>query len=161
MVSEDPVEPAGRWRWWCRKTRWGWRVRVVPEDPVEPAVQESPAVPVAPELGSLAQVAVELEHGPVVVVLVRGHPRAQLAVLALRTKSVTAAHRRDLVPLLAAAEDLAAAVAETTREPAAAEAVIAWEVADTVAVEEAAVGGGGGGHGGGGGRGGGGGGGRR
>ena len=82
--------------------------------------------------------AVELEHGPVVVVLVRGHPRARLAVLALRIKSVTAAHRRDLVPLLEAAEALAVE-AETTREPAAAEAAIAWEVADTVAVEEAAV----------------------
>ena len=111
---------------------------MVPEDPVEPAVQESPAVPVVPER-ELAQVEVELEHGPVAVVLVRGHPRAQLAVVALRTKSVTAAHRRDLVPLLEAAEDLVAAVAETTREPAAAEAVIAWEVADTVAVEAAAV----------------------
>ena len=95
---------------------------VVPEDPVEPAVQESPAVP---ELEP-AQVAVELEHVPVVVVLVRGHPRAQLAVVALRTKSATAAHPHDLVPLLEVGEDLAAAVAETTREPAAAEAVIAW-----------------------------------
>ena len=122
VVSEDPVEQA---------------VLVVSEDPVEPAVQESPAVPVAPELEP-AQVAVELEHGPVVVVLVRGHPRAQLAVVALRIKSVTAAHRRDLVPLLEAAEALAVE-AETTREPAAAEAAIAWEVADTVAVEEAAV----------------------
>ena len=122
VVSEDPVEQA---------------VLVVSEDPVEPAVQESLAVPVAPQLEP-AQVAVELEHGPVVVVLVRGHPRARLAVLALRTKSVTAAHRRDLVPLLEAAEALAVE-AETTREPAAAEAAIAWEVADTVAVEEAAV----------------------
>src|SRR6266498_3080730 len=42
---------------------------------------------------------------------------------------VIAAHRRDLVRLLAA-EDLAAAAAETTREPAAAEGVIAWEVAE-------------------------------
>jgi hypothetical protein len=84
---------------------------VVSEDPVEPA--ES--------------------------VLVRGHPRAQLAVVALRTKSVTAAHRPDLVPLLEAAEDLAVAVAETTREPVAAEAAIAWEVADIVAVEEVAA----------------------
>ena len=108
---------------------------MVPEDPVEPAVQESPAVPVVPER-ELVQGG---ERRAVEVVLVRGHPRAQLAVVALRTKSVTAAHRRDLVPLLEAAEDLAAAVAETTREPAAAEAVIAWEVADIVAVEEAAV----------------------
>jgi hypothetical protein len=120
VVPEDLVEPVGL---------------VVLEDPAEPAVQESP---VAPER-ELALVAVELEHGPVVLVLVRGHPRAQLAVVALRTKSVTAAHRPDLVPLLEAAEDLAAAVAETTRERVAAEAVIAWEVADTVAVEAAAV----------------------
>ena len=105
---------------------------VVPEDPVEPAVQESP---VALER-ELAQVAVELEHVPVVVVLVRGHPRVQLAVVALRTKSVTAAHRPGLVPRLGA-EDLAV-VAVTTRDPAAAEAVIAWEVAVT-AVAEAGI----------------------
>jgi hypothetical protein len=74
-------------------------------------------------------VAPERELVQVEAVLLRGHPPAQLAV-ALRTKSVTAAHRPDLVPLLEAAEDLAAAVAETTREPAAAEAVIAWEVAE-------------------------------
>jgi len=80
-------------------------------------------------------VALELEHDPVVA-LEQVHGQvvglvpliAQLAV-ALRTKSVIAAHRPDLVPLLEA-EDLAAAVAETTREPAAAEAVIAWEVAE-------------------------------
>ena len=76
----------------------------------------------------LVLVAVELEHVPEVLVPARGHPRAQLAV-ALKTKSVTGARRRGLVPLLAA-EDLAAAAAETTREPAAAEAVIAWEVAE-------------------------------
>jgi len=76
----------------------------------------------------LVLVAVELEHVLEVLVPARGHPRAQLAV-ALRTKSVTGARRRDLVPRLAA-EDLAAAAAETTREPAAAEAVIAWEVAE-------------------------------
>ena len=68
----------------------------------------------------------ERELVQVAAVLVRGHPRAQLAVVVLRTRSVTAAHPHDLVPLLAAAGDLAAAVAETTREPAAAEAVIAW-----------------------------------
>ena len=95
----------------------------------------------------LVQVVAELELGPVVAlelehdlvaaelelvqgeaVPARGHLHAQLAV-ALRTKSVTAAHRRDLV-LRLAAEDLAAAAAETTREPVAAEAVIAWEVAE-------------------------------
>jgi hypothetical protein len=51
-------------------------------------------------------------------------------VVALRIRLVTAAHPHDLVPLLEAEEDLAAAVAETTREPAAAEAAIAWEVAE-------------------------------
>jgi hypothetical protein len=66
---------------------------------------------------------------------------AQLAA-ALRTKSVTAAHRRDLVPLLTG-EDLAAA-AETTRDPVAAEAAIAWErpaaaEAGIAAEEEAAT----------------------
>jgi hypothetical protein len=70
-----------------------------------------------------------------VVLLARGHPRVQLAVV-LRTKSVTAAHLRDLVQRLAA-EDLAVA-AVTTREPAATEAVIAWEGVDLVAAEAAA-----------------------
>jgi DUF2950 family protein len=47
----------------------------------------------------------------------------------VRTKSVTAPHRRGLVPLLAEVEDSAAA-AETTREPAATEAATAWEAAE-------------------------------
>ena len=71
----------------------------------------------------------ERELDQVAVVLVRDQLRARLAV-PLRTKSVTAAHRPDLVPLLTGVEDLAAAVAETTREPAAAEAVIAWAAAE-------------------------------
>jgi hypothetical protein len=79
-------------------------------------------------------VALELVIGLVVAELELGQVAAALelvrAAVALRTKSVTAAHRRDLVPLLEAVEDLAAAAAETTREPAAAEAVIAWEVAE-------------------------------
>ena len=83
--------------------------------------------------------AVELEFVPEVV-LARSHPRDPLAV-PRRTKSVTAAHRRGRVPLLAA-EDLAA-VAETMRDPAAAEAAIAWAaavvMAEVVAVEGAAV----------------------
>jgi hypothetical protein len=64
-----------------------------------------------PELETAQVVALELEL-------------VQVAV-APRTKLVTGAHHNDLVPLLAAEEDLAAVV-ETTREPAAAEAVIAW-----------------------------------
>ena len=135
MVSEGPVEPAVRAVSEGPVEQAALVALVVWEDPVEPAVQESPAVPVALEP---ARVAVELEHGPVAVVLVRGHPRAQLAVVALRTKSVTAAHPHDLVPLLEAAEDLVAAVAVTTRDPAVAEAVIAWEVVVT-AVAEAGI----------------------
>ena len=61
---------------------------------------------------------------------VRSHLRARLAV-PLRTKSVIAVHHRGRVPLLAAAEDLAAVV-ETTRDPAATEAGIAWAAAVTV-----------------------------
>ena len=76
----------------------------------------------------IVPVAAELELVQVEAVPVPGHPRSQLAV-ALRTKSVTAAHRRGLVPVLTA-EDLVVAVAETTREQAAAGAVIAWEVAE-------------------------------
>ena len=103
------------------------------EDPVEPAVQESPAVPVARAL-ELAQVVAELalEAVPVAVELehVQGEAELELvrAAVPLRTKSVITPHHRGLVPLLGA-EDLAAEV-ETTREPAVAEAVIAWEVAE-------------------------------
>jgi len=91
---------------------------------------------VVPELERGPVAAADLELVQVEAVPVPGHLRAQLAV-ALRTKSVTAAHRRGLVPVLAA-EDLAAA-AETTREPSAAEAATAWEVADSAAVAVAAV----------------------
>src|SRR6266498_2234500 len=94
---------------------------------IAPVVAELERVPVAVEL-ERALVAVELERDQAAAGLAQGHPRVQPAV-APTTKSVTAAHRRDLVRLLAA-EDLAAAAAETTREPAAAEGVIAWEVAE-------------------------------
>jgi hypothetical protein len=83
-------------------------------DPAVAALERGPAV-------------AELEPDQAEVVLAPGHSRGQPGVAP--TKSATAAHRRDLVPLLAA-EDLAAAAAGTTREPAAAEAVIAWEVAE-------------------------------
>jgi hypothetical protein len=131
-VPEDQVVPAVR------------AALVVPENPVAPvglAVQVAPvgpAVRVAPvgPAGQVAPVAlanrVALELVPAEAGPVQDHRPAQLAV-ALRTKSVIAAHHPDQVPLLAVAEDLAAAVAETTREPAAAEVVIAWEAADTVA----------------------------
>jgi hypothetical protein len=78
---------------------------VVPENPVEPAVPELETAPVvAPEL-ELVQVAV-----------------------ALRTKSVTTRLRRGRVP--APKVEDSAAVAETTREPVAAEAVRAWAAAE-------------------------------
>jgi hypothetical protein len=134
VVSEDPVEPAVRAALVVPEDL---GEPVVPEDLEEPAaraalvVSESPAVPVA----LVVPVAVERELVRGAAVLARGHPRARLAV-ALRIRLVIAAHRPDLVPLLEAGEDLAAAVAETTREPAVAEAVIAWEAAVTAAAAE-------------------------
>jgi hypothetical protein len=127
VVPEDPVVLAAR------------VALVVPEDPVVPAARaelvalESPAVLVAlaVPVGVL-----ERELGQVEAVAVPNHPRARQVVVALKTKSVIAVHPHDLVPLLEAEEDLAAAVAETTRVPAAAEGVIAWEVVDIVAVAE-------------------------
>jgi hypothetical protein len=103
---------------------------VVVEPERDPVVVEREHDLVAAEL-ELAQVEVELVPVP-------GQPRAQLAV-ALKIKSVTAAHRRDL-PLLVAVG--LAAAAETTREPAATEAVVAWAVADiavAVVAEDAAA----------------------
>jgi hypothetical protein len=70
----------------------------------------------------------EPETVKVEAVPVRSHLRARLAV-PLRTKSATGPRRHDQVPLLTV-EDLAAAVAETTLEPVAAEAVTAWEAAE-------------------------------
>ena len=130
------------------------RVRELELGPV--AARELELGPVAAPEPELVQVAAEREPVPVVVVLALGpvvaeavpvpsQPLAQVVeqVLAqavalelvlvqvavvLRTRSVTAAHRRGLQ--LLAAEDLAAAGAETTRERAAAEAVIVWEVAE-------------------------------
>ena len=78
--------------------------------------------PVAAEQ-ELAPVVAEQEH-------VQGEAELELvrAAVPLRIKSVIAPHHRGLVPVLGAG-DLAAEV-ETTREPVAAEAVIAWEVAE-------------------------------
>jgi len=108
-------------------------VRVAPagaELETVPAVVEQEPAPVGAEQG-IAPVAAELEHvqEEVELELVR-------AAVLLRTKSVIAAHHRGLVPDPGAA-DLAAEV-QTTREPAAAEAVIAWEVAVTVGAVVAA-----------------------
>jgi hypothetical protein len=79
------------------------------------------------ELG-IAPVVAELELVQAEVVPALDHPRVRL-VVALRTKSVTAAHHRGL--LLLAVVDSAAAAVETMRERAAAEVATAWGVADT------------------------------
>jgi hypothetical protein len=55
-------------------------------------------------------------------------PERDPVAVPLRTKSVTAAHHRGLVPVPKRVEDLAAA-AETTRVPVAAEAAKAWVAA--------------------------------
>jgi hypothetical protein len=105
-------------------------VRVVPANPAVRAVPEDPVVPVAlavPELET-GRVA-ELELGPVAA----EREPDQVAVR-LRIKSVTGPRPHGLVPLLAGAEDLAAAEVETMHAQAAAEAATAWEAVATVAV---------------------------
>jgi uncharacterized membrane protein YqgA involved in biofilm formation len=104
---------------------------VAPEMETAPAVGPELVIGLAvvPELEAALVVALELVIGPAVgPELVIGQVEAELelvqvAVL-LGTRSVTAAHRPGLVL------HLLVAVAETTREPAAAEAVTAWEVAE-------------------------------
>ena len=133
VVPEDPVEPAARVVLESPVAR---VALVVPENPVVPValvVPENPVVPVALVVPGNPAVP-ELETGPVAaleLVLV------QVAV-ALRTKSAIAAHRPDLVPA-PRVEDSAAAVAETTREPVAAEVGTAWEAAATAVVVVVAV----------------------
>jgi hypothetical protein len=92
---------------------------------------------VVPEL-PIGQAVGALEHDPGVAVLElgreeampgHGHRRDRQAV-PLETKSVTVAHHLGQVPHLVAGEDSAVAAAETMREPAAAEAVAAWVVAE-------------------------------
>lgn len=115
---------------------------------------EQVTVPAAAELATVRE-AVELERDPAAAelarVLVAAEPaRVRVeAVLepdllhaqveeALKTKSVTAVLHRGL-PLLAAAEDLAAVAAETTREPVVTEAAAAWAVAVTAAAAAAGI----------------------
>ena len=92
-----------------------------PELELAPVAAEPERVPVAAAAAALLQAVAELELVPVAAEL-----ELVPVAVALRTKSVTAAPHRDLVPLLVAAEDLEAAGAETTREPAAAEGATAW-----------------------------------
>jgi hypothetical protein len=77
-----------------------------------------------PAAGRVPRQAAELEHGPAAV---PNHRPDQLGV-PRRTKSVTAAHHRGLVPVPKRAEVLAAA-AETMRDKAATEAATAWVAA--------------------------------
>jgi hypothetical protein len=106
----------------------------VPEDPVVPValvVLENQVASVVPEDPAVLEnpVALAVPENPVVpgpeTALGVGPERAlvQLAV-ALKTKSVTTRPRRGLVA--APRVEDSAAVAETTREPVAAEAVRAW-----------------------------------
>ena len=131
-------------------------VQVVPAVQVAPVARGVPAVLVVPENPAVRAALVivqaaevpELETGPageelelrtvlvaepVLEVVqaeepVPNQPHGHLAVPE-KTKSVTALHPHGLVPLLVAVVDLVA-VAQTMREQAAAEAVIAWEVAE-------------------------------
>jgi hypothetical protein len=107
---------------------------------IAPVAAEPEHVLVAVELGRGLAV-VERELDPVETELELGQAAAELELgrvaVALRTKSAIGARHRDLVPLLTA-EDLVAA-AETTREPAATEAAIAWERPAAAAAGIAAV----------------------
>jgi len=118
------------------------------ENLVELAVQEvlgAPGNQAGPVALVVPAVLVVLENpaarveliAPVEAVLVHDHRLVLLAV-ALRTRSVIAAHHPDQVRLLAVEEDLAAAVAEITPDPAVAEAAIAWAVAGIAAAVVAA-----------------------
>ena len=103
--------------------------------PGNPAVSAALVVPAV-------LVVLENPAGPeelivLVAVLVQNH-RLVLLAIALKTRSVIAAHHPDRVRLLAVEEDLAAAVAEITPDPAVAEAAIAWAVAAIAEAEEAA-----------------------
>ena len=88
-----------------------------------PAVPENPVVPVALELAP-AEVR-EPENVPVEAL-----PERDPVAVPLRTKSVTAAHRRGLVRVPKRVEDMAVVAAETTPARAAKEAARAWVAAE-------------------------------
>ena len=98
-------------------------VRAALAGPEDQVVPENQAVPAELVHG---RGEAEVEPGRVQA-LGTDHPHGRL-VVPQGTKSVTVAHHRDRAVVLAAG-DLAAA-AEITREPAAAEAAAAWEVAE-------------------------------
>jgi hypothetical protein len=101
------------------------------EPVIVPAVAQERGIVQAAEVQArvivLAEVR-ELETGPVAGELELRTVVAE--AVRLRIKSATAAHPHGLVPLLAAAEDLAAVVVATMHALAATEAATAWEAAE-------------------------------
>jgi len=97
---------------------------VVPVVPAELAVRVALAVPVSSVVLAV-RVVLEEPVGPVEL----AELECGLVAVAVKTKSVTAVLRYGLLAALAA-EDLVVAVVGTTREPAAAEAVVAWAAAE-------------------------------
>jgi len=103
----------------------------------------APAVPVVQEVpaGPVVQAAAKLEHARVEAGL-ELVPAAEPAVnpvevrepdrvaVPLKNKLATAAHHRGQVRVPKRVEDLAAAEAETTREPVVTEVATAWEAAE-------------------------------
>jgi len=98
-----------------------------------------PVAALGPEIVRVVALEREISEAGIVQVEVLEREIVQVAELepeivpvavALRIKLGTAAHPRGLVPLLAAAEDMAAEVVETTRGPAVAEAATAWAAAE-------------------------------
>lgn len=84
---------------------------------IVPAVARAPAI-------------VRAEARELVTVQAVAVPELDREVPPLKIKSAIAAHPHGLLPLLAAEEDLVVEVVETMREPAAIEAVTAWEAAE-------------------------------
>jgi hypothetical protein len=117
VVPENPV------------VRAAWAVLVAPGDPVVPESPVELVVRVAPAELEQGPAAAALERDPVVAELapvqVVAVPVRDLVALPPKNKWAIALHRPGQVPRLVRVEDLAAA-AETTREPAATEAVAAW-----------------------------------
>jgi hypothetical protein len=119
-------------------------VQVASVELAEPAVQVA-SVELAVPVVQVAELELSRAERPELVLAavqqerVRVEEELEQVAVAPKTRSVTAAHHRDPVAVIAV-EDLVEAVAETTPEPAATEVVVAWVAAATVeAAAEAAV----------------------
>ena len=110
-------------------------VRVVAEPELD-RVEELAQVIVPAE--AQAQAIVRVVARELGTVRLEGVPAPDPAVVRLKTKLVIAAHPHGLLLLLAAAEVLAAAVAEISLAPAATEAATAWAAEASAAVVAAA-----------------------